>query len=237
MFRMMLDSHPNIACGPEFKVLPCLAHWGKDCHEVVRQGCAGYGSSVPEFMRYLGASCALFLSHQAQEQGKSRAAEKTPTNAIAWQGLRSMFPDSPRIHLMRNPYHVVASLLRQRWIDENGNLMNQCRNAEAAAEWWVNSTTPAVETGCKVIRYEDLVHSPEDVLMDVCEYIDEPYDAAMLHWWKDEHNYPKSERISHGEELTQPTHQRQPHTLSDGDRATVERICGELAREFGYEGP
>jgi hypothetical protein len=235
MFRMMLDSHPHIYCGPEFKVLPCLANWVKDRHEVVRQGVTAYGGTVSDFMRYLGASCEMYLNHAAQEKGKVRAAEKTPTNAIAWQGLRAMFPASPRINLVRNPYHVVASLLEQKWVNEDGEVIDNCRSAESAAEWWLNCTVAGQETGCYEVQYEQLCERPEEVLRGVCEYIDEPFDPVMLDWWRTEHDYPQSERVSHGEELSQPTRQRPARGLGDADRETVERICGRLAEQYGYQ--
>jgi hypothetical protein len=126
------------------------------------------GTSYPAFF-------ASFLQFYAEAQGKLRAGEKTPHHAKYVDTLLEWYPNSRVIHLVRDARDVCASL---------GNMPWGRKAAVANAKLWADLTL-AAERGqgnprFRRVRYEDLVANPEPTLRDLCDFVGEEYDPAML---------------------------------------------------------
>ena len=180
------------------------------------------GTSYPAFF-------ASFLQFYAEEQGKVRAGEKTPHHARYVDTLLDWSPNGSVIHLVRDPRDVCASLRNMPW----GR-----KAATANADLWVDLTM-AAERGqghprfCRV-RYEDIVADPERALRNLCEFIGEEFDPAMLSttpvstadkpWFLRSHEALSKERMG--------VWQRR---LSRNDVGLIETIAGPLMMAMGYE--
>ena len=126
------------------------------------------GTSYPAFF-------AVILRCYAEAQGKVRSGEKLHSHPRYRGTLLDWYPKSRVIHLVRDPRDVCASLLDMPW----------GRKATTAnANLWVDLTA-AAERGqgndrfCRV-RYEDIVADPEVAMQELCEFIGEVFDPAML---------------------------------------------------------
>lgn len=180
------------------------------------------GTSYPAFFESL-------LRFYAESFGKVRYGEKTPHHAWYVDELLGWYPESRVIHLVRDPRDVCASLYNVPW----GR-----KTAVANARLWV-SLTAAAERGqgnprFLRVRYEDLVREPEPVLRGLCEFLGEPFDAAMLGsapvstadrpWFERAQGRLSTSRLgTWRDQLTGP------------DVRLLETVAGEWMDRMGYE--
>lgn len=175
LLRLILDSHENIAIGPEsgfvraVAPLRTLPPW----------------PSGPGWYRRLGltdeemdARIAAFFNdlfhHYAASQGKARWGDKTPHNLFHMRFLADAFPDAAFLGIVRHPGAVASSLARRgkrfpdavhSWTDRNAEMV---RRGEELGERF------------RLVRYEDLVQAPEAVLRPVVAFLDEPWSDSLL---------------------------------------------------------
>ncbi len=115
--------------------------------------------------------------HYAQIRGKLRWGEKTPQYIWIVPKILEYFPDAKIIHIIRDARDVVASQLKSFfWM-----------NTYMAAYHWqklckLNQQYAQNQTNYKWIRYEELIENPKKILSDVCQFIEEPYEEAMLNF-------------------------------------------------------
>jgi len=244
LLRVMLDSHPNIACGPEFKLLPSIAqHWERTVTafsgimELYNLNMTDVNTAYMHFVEEL-------LSKYKARSGKQRLAEKSPNNVFFFPHFGHMFPDSPLIHVIRDGRDVVSSLLTMDWQDINtGKKLPYVESAEGAASYWVEAVTKGrnsarldqVKDRYYEIRYEDLVRKPEKVLRPLFKFINEPWDPVVL----DYHEITRElGQESSAAQVSRPLEKkpvgRWKTDLNDQDKVVVKRIAGKLLIELGY---
>ena len=144
-----------------------------DLRTKVLEGCRSAG----DFQRILMESIAA-------EQGASRWAECTPTNAFYMDAIKTAFPDARFVHMVRDGRDVALSLAQQNWIrpyhwDRN-------RHHVPAAVYW-EWTVRAGKAGGKAagvdyleVRFEDLVRDTAKALARIGEFIDHPMDYDRI---------------------------------------------------------
>ena len=196
LLRMMLDAHPELTIPPETHFVPDLikaarAEQGTDGdarRDDRRTATWGdFGISAEEMRERLdrvdsgdGAEAVrAFFDAYAEQQGKPRWGDKTPAYMLSIQRIGRTLPESRFIHLIRDGRDVALSQ-SARAINE------QPPPAEQAARW-VKRIRKAREQAATLkgpryveARYEDLVRDPEGTLRRVCEFIDLPWDPAVL---------------------------------------------------------
>jgi hypothetical protein len=182
LLRLILDSHPHISCGPE-------SHFLTDLEAIVGR----YWHRLQPFgfeKRYWHEKIATFFDsfqmEHARARGKSRWADKTPKYSVKLAFINEVFPDCQIVHVIRDPYDVVASH-RERWGYKSA--------VRCAMHTWKQYVTEARAVGgvlpanrYREIRYEQLVASPEPVLRELLEYLGEPWVGAILEYQQFEHN-------------------------------------------------
>lgn len=113
----------------------------------------------------------------AQRRGATRWGEKTPLHVFLVEELAEVFPDASFVGLVRHPGAVVASMASS-WQ----------REPIGAAGYWRRATTELARVGRTLgddrfvlVRYEDLVRHPDEVLRDVCASCHLTWDDRILH--------------------------------------------------------
>ncbi len=244
LVRVILDSHPHIACGPEFKLTPVVGDFLRKVENELPQISQNYhlpADAVPHGLRQLLES--LLMPYLAQS-GKRRIAEKTPHNVAFFPQLHQIFPDSPLIHVIRDGRDVVASLLQMDWRDiATGNPMPITSDVRAAASYWADIVSRARNAAADPnlaqryfeIRYEDLVTDPEPILRQLFAFLGEPWDTTVLHYYEQTHNLAGE---SSREQVSQPLYTRAVgrwrKDLSPEEQAVVKEIAGDLLIDLGY---
>ena len=241
LLRVMLDSHPNILCGPELRAFPALASFSSQLRRFHGSTPTNNlsGATIDAAFRDL---CMSFLRPYHRRQQKKRIAEKTPANVLHFEELERLFPDGQFIHVVRDGRDVVASLLGMDWRDsKTGAPQDITQDPEAAARAWathVQCGLAAERTGAAYrIHYEQLVCSPEETLRPLLDFLGEPWSPSML----DFHQNPSialGENESSAGRVSQPLDRaaigRWRHALAPATARIVEDVAGPLLQELGY---
>lgn len=183
LLRLILDSHPNISCGPETLFLTEFAeritgeqHWEHFSH---------YGFSREYWLRQIAEMFARFQSDYAARRGKARWADKSPQYALSVGLIAEMFPDCQIVHLIRDGRDVVASH-RTSW--------GYLAGVKATAKWpyYVRAARTAgtllPPDRYHELRYEDLVLDTKGTVADLLGFLGEPWDDAVLHHEEQSHD-------------------------------------------------
>ena len=183
--RVMLDSHPNISCGPMTRFLVDVVD-------------AVIGKRLPDYLDRFGFPESYWWervaelfdrihSDYAARRGKRRWADKTGRYALHIGVLDKLFPDCQVVHVLRDGRDVVASH-RQRF--------GYVAAVKAAGKWPVYVRT-ARSAGGRLgagryheVRYEELVTDTEATLRKLLEFLGEPWDDAVLDYSSKPHDLP-----------------------------------------------
>lgn len=244
LVRVILDSHPHIACGPELKVLPMIARMANDFQTALYPTLQEYMLEREDIRALFRQMIGGLLANYKGQAGKQRIAEKTPHNALFFQQLHRLFPASPLIHVLRDGRDVISSLLKMNWVDPHtGRPLEYTQNARKAAEYWVSvvqqgrqaGQNPAARPFYYEIRYEDIVSRPEETLQAMFAFIGEPWDPAVLEF----HTHPRNlAGESSAGQVSNPLNRRSlgrwQRDLSKREKRIVKNIAGDLLVELGY---
>ena len=246
LLRVILDSHPNIACGPEIKVVPRLAQLWYQFQTAFYPTLESYYLTRPEINALFANIIVTLMEKYRRRQGKARVAEKSPNNVFYFQHLHDLLPNSPLIHLIRDGRDVVCSLLTMNWANAvTGKPLDYTLDARKAAEYWARAIRAGramlenkPRRSCYLeVRYEDLVTSPEPTLRELFAFIDEPWDPVVLRYYEQDRDLAGE---SSADQVSQPLHTRAVgrwrKDLSAKDKAAVKAAAGDLLVELGYAG-
>ena len=279
LLRLMLDAHPELSIPPETHFLPALIKlyagsrepntdelveavethpgwrdFGMDENElrIAFAGRAGFGSAGDA-----AGAIRSFYAAYASAHEKPRWGDKTPVYIESIAQIGEALGDQARfVHLIRDGRDVAVS--------RGARAVKRGREATPArdeAETWKRRIEGARAEGNEVahyleLRYEDLIADPETALRTVCEFIDLPYDPAMLEYHErsadrlqeiardldDEDGgalRPAAERIEAHSLVTEAPRSdrvdRWRKLMPAEDIAEFEAIAGDLLAELGYE--
>jgi protein-tyrosine sulfotransferase len=240
LLRTMLDSHPNIAAGPETPWL--CAHQPRSIGALVEYLCgdphgyvANFGGTRAEVVASARLMVDALLSGYAARRGKGRWAEKTPDNLLHLAFLAELFPDARFIHLRREALDVAMSTSvvaeHRKGISERHEKRlalgpgAEVDNTPLAAALRRTMWERRIEAGLAgrqaiTVDYEVLVREPEAAMRRVLEFVGEPFDRAVLDYAASQHDWPAwewgSADVAH---------------LGKGGGITAERV-GRAAREL-----
>ena len=171
LVKMMLDAHPNISCGPETLFLRHIADLESQ-HLHLTQ----FLITEEEWHAHLRDLFLFLHVRRAAQLGKTRWVDKSPSYAMITGFLDTLFPNCQIVHVIRDPRDVVDSW-RRRW---------GLRSSFRAARLWPLHVQGARQFGAAhpdryfEIRYEELVRSPEPVVRELIEWLEEPWDDRVL---------------------------------------------------------
>jgi hypothetical protein len=270
LLRMMLDAHPQLTIPPETHFIPDLIEASRDehaspqgLHELVvnnRRWGDFHLDSDELLNRYqeivplnAGDAIRAFFDLYAEGQGKPRWGDKTPIYINRMMLIERALPEARFIHLIRDGRDAALSRAKR--------VLKEPTPMHKVAERWRNRIIRAREQGPRLghyleLRYEDVVLDTEATLRRICEYVDLPWDDAMLHYHE---RAAERMREMHrdlppepGKPLRPADHRMAAHALtseppdpsrlgrwktemSPEDRAAFEDAAGDLLAELGYE--
>ncbi len=242
--RAVLNAHPDIACGPELRAFPALARLYRETAAAMGPTLdAHYFFRADELRTSFRELIASFLAPFHERSGKRFVAEKTPANALYFQELYQLFPESRFVHVVRDPRDVVASLIKQDWRDEKtGARLPITASVAGAAQGWCDHVAAARKAGADgapvfELRYEKLVGAPAQATAELFRFLDVPPSEAPL-----SHHLAFSagegENETSAEAVARPLNAaavgRGRRELSREQIREIETIAGSLLGEFGY---
>jgi protein-tyrosine sulfotransferase len=210
LLRLMLDAHPRIACGPESPWL--CAHHDRTIQRTFEylveheQGyCKSFAMDRADVVSATRAYVDTLFATYAAKRGKQRWAEKTPGSAPYLSFIRELFPDALFIRITRDGMDVAASTAiiedHRAAISpthtsqlELGNGLVTDNTPFAAAlrhGYWERVIRRSLRGAqCLHIAYETLVNDPQKTTEEICHFIGEAFDPAMLAYNESLHDLP-----------------------------------------------
>lgn len=147
-----------------------MRHLQPDAERIRRE----FGQGEPTY----GHLFALFHEHHAERAGKTRWADKSLHSEHYADRIVAEFPNARILHMIRDPRDRYASV-RKRYGKDT-------RRLGAATGRWLLSAQAAKRNqkrypdNYRVIQYEKLASCPEATLLEICDFIHEPYRPEML---------------------------------------------------------
>ena len=266
LLRLMLDANPELAIGPETGFLPALGalREGSNARERVYSivtnspSWVDFGIDKQDFQNALTAiepfsvseACRCFYRLYASKFGKRRYGDKTPIYSFHIPSIDALLPEAHFVHLIRDGRDVALSL-RTMWFSPGSDMQTQ-------AESWAKYVRSARRTGAKCkryieVHYEHLILDTENVLKNICEFLNLPYHPCMLDYHLhararlDEH---QGRRFSDGTVLTKEQRLQQQSRamtapqadlisrwkaeMTEEEKRSFMRSAGHLLEELGY---
>jgi hypothetical protein len=268
LLRLMLDAHPELAIPPETHFVPAVIR-------AVRRGrtADGVAGVITDHRRwvdfgldrdelheriralgpmYAGAAIRAFYELYAEKQGKPRWGDKTPGYATRMRRIQRALPEARFIHVMRDGRDVVASRARRAQRDP--------LPVDVAARRWKRRVLSTRRRAKDIehyveVRYEQLVADPEETLRRVCDFVELPFEGAMLDYHeraaerlaeidrdlparRGRHELEAGPRIAaHGHAAEPPLPERAGawrEEMGPEDVAVFEAEAGDLLGDLGY---
>lgn len=274
LLRLMLDAHPQLSIPPETGFIAVLAgvegvNYGsfENFWKLLTGHPNSKASPWPDFhlkkklvrdaLEKLhpfdpAEGLRVFYRLYAARFKKNRYGDKTPLYARCMTGIEALLPEARFIHLVRDGRDAAVSL-RKLWFSPGNTLSEQ-------AAFWRDNVLAAREQGGRVkhyleVSYENLVRDPEQVLREICHFIELPYSKKMLDYHqRAEHRINEHEGRSNkdgAEILSKESRLKQQANsckvpmpdfiggwrvkLTASEVAEFESVAGHCLQLFGYE--
>jgi hypothetical protein len=274
MLRLMLDAHPELSIPPETYFIPRAdkawfrarrPHRQEDRVEALTEAITGF-RRWPDFHldadayrdcvrerrpETPGEAIRCFYEMYAEKMGKPRWGDKTPYYLRKMDVIRELLPEARFVHVLRDG-RAVALSIKDLWFGPS--------TIEECAEHWVQRIDEARDTAKCLqhymeVRYEDLVREPESQLRRIAEFLELPFDPAMVrfHEHVDERiavETPPDEVAPDGRVVSTEERERIMVNVSrppdptridrwrteidPAERGAFEAIAGERLAELGY---
>lgn len=124
------------------------------------------------------------MSYFTKRNGKLRWVEKTPAHIFSVNQILSEFPDAVFVELVRDPRDVMSSI---KIMEKKGMWGGRIRyNPFFATLSFKLFNLAGVSAKKKYpskiirIRYEDLIEKPEQTIREVCRFLGQTFESAML---------------------------------------------------------
>jgi hypothetical protein len=193
---------------------------------------------------YLTAAGAMHESLYAascQRAGKRYFVDKTPRYYLVLPEIRRALPEAKVIVLFRNPLAVLASVIGT-WTGTDPSLLARQRDDLLLAPRLLAEAV-AADPSVIVIRYEEFVRSPEDVVRRLCTQLGLEFEPSMIEYGK---YAPPTGRLGDQDTIRQRIRPDPAHadrwTAALGDRRAWPwfdqylRLLGEdLVTAIGYD--
>ncbi len=255
LLRVVLDSHPNLAVGPE---CPWISgNYGQVVSfRHLYESLISHKSGPIQNFNYidekvvaasLGKAIGDILQVYAESNGKQRWIEKTPDNIAFIPFLKTVFPKAKYIHIIRDGRDVAVSSYqaRHQWgthINCNGKrLENTIINCLKRWNLWLSQFQQWIvefDLDVHALKYEDFIANPRKTVEGVLSFIDEPWDDRVLNYLDFSHDLPSREMgtkdVISKEKFSSDSVGRWKIDFVLTDKLRYKFVAGKTLKQFGY---
>lgn len=256
LLSLMIHAHPRLAIPPETRFLTKAwrqrARYGdlqtKAQRRALARVCTRPRSRIadlgldPKATRRailaapptLGTAFGVVFQEFARLHGKARWGDKRPLYHQETDVLLRLFPDAQIVHIIRDGRANVASLKRMPWwpYDSVGTMA-----AWSLAEYCARRDLRRLPSDTvHLVRYESLVADPTTVLGELCDFLEEDFDEAMLEPAEVSHVVPERKTWHEnlrGEVSTAPV-QAWRSKLEPWEIGLMETVLRRALDRYGY---
>lgn len=194
LLRLIVDSHPRLACPPESFFLLPLAELLRDSKAL--EGLKAMGFTEEHVLARTREYASYFFEMYAASRGKVRWADKTPSYVDCLDFIEALYgPECRYVLVFRHGLDSACSTV-------GINPRELAPHAEAcggdlyagAARYWATQCEKLLAfrdrypESCFEVRYEDLVTDPEPVLRRLFEFVGEAWDPQVLRFHEHPHD-------------------------------------------------
>jgi Sulfotransferase family len=235
LLRLILDSHPNIAVGPETAIMRLVkAHRFVPYWRFGKRWWERLDLTEEELNRALRDFYGGFFERLARRQGKRRWGEKTPLHVWHMEEIVKVFDDAVFVAIVRHPGASIASLVERFRF-----------SVLHATNTWLRMNQVLAHDGATMgdrlvlTRYEDLVSEPEPLLRELLDWLEEPWSDAVLqhHDVQQEKGAPdvSDGRTRPGDAIDAERVSKWMTVLTEAERDSVRKKTEGWGRFFGYD--
>lgn len=200
MLSLMIHAHPRLAMPPETRFL--LKTWRKRekfgdlstpaQRMALARSCVRTGSKIRDLELdpdetlekilaappTIGSAFGTVFKEFADRHGAARWGDKRPAYYQEVDVLLQLFPDAQIVHIIRDGRSNVASLKKMPWWHFDSV---ESMAAWSMAEFCARRDAKRLPADTfHLVRYESLVADPKTVLGELCAFLEEDFDPAML---------------------------------------------------------
>ena len=193
----ILDSHHEIACGPDTGIIDEIAYLYLSLISGLRAGRTSHYSSEEEIRSAIATMIRGIYGSYGEKKGKRILVDRTPNNIWSFSLLAEILPEAKFIHLIRDGRDVACSQrdvgerMRSSGLDITTSRDATLRSVYHCAAVWAETvrfgwdtcgpdSQLAAENRSFTTFYENIVMSPESQIRHICDFIGVPFSVAML---------------------------------------------------------
>ncbi|HIE14979.1 TPA: sulfotransferase, partial [Candidatus Bathyarchaeota archaeon] len=113
-----------------------------------------------------------------KSQNKNFYVEDNPWNILFASELLDLIPEAKIIHVYRDPRDVIASYSKQIWMPTDK--IKCAKIYESVMNRWFSIRSILPAESYFEFKLENLVRTPRDILVKVCDFIELPWDESLL---------------------------------------------------------
>lgn len=184
LVRAMLDSHPDIRCGEETRVIPRILgmrnRWANSDKERKRLKEAGVDSTL------LDQATRAFISNIIIGHGQSAKflCNKDPMVLTYMRDVLRMYPKAKFVMMIRDGRAVAYSIVSRNVTISGVNN----KEYKSAALFW-NKIMTRITSDCQAlgkqhclsVHYEKLVRNPREWMTKILKFAEVPWNENVLH--------------------------------------------------------
>lgn len=224
MLRLMIDGHPRYVCPGESDFIVDHLYladdgsWRYDLEALAADRIFQASTArVPDTDEALPAMASMIADLRSSTDGclvlvMHRGLER----------LLMMKPDIHVLHLLRDPRDVARSAIGMGWA---GNVYYGATTWLQTEQEWETATSNLPDGQILEFHYETLLREPEKTLGNICAFLGDEYDAAMLDY-QDSSTYTAVDAS-----LAEQWRRKQ----TPKELGLIEPLFGDLLTKRGYE--
>lgn len=152
-----------------------------------RVGLKDFTSHLPEgeqnYYDAIRAMSDVLYTKILEKSEKNYFLDKTPRYYFIINELRKIYPDANYIFLLRNPLAVLSSILKT-WVKSDWQRLQLHKHDLFSAPRLLMEGINNLGDKSNVVHYENLVTNPEQVVSEICNKINLPFQKSILEYGK-----------------------------------------------------
>jgi hypothetical protein len=178
-----------------------------------------------------------------QRKGKSLVGDKTGSYVLNLPTLHGLWPKAKFVHIIRDGRDVSLSAINWRKAYRHARRFSTWTEdpITTAAVWWEWRVRLGREDGGSLapklyheVRYEELVFVPEETCAALCDFLDLPYDDAMLRFHEGQEKADPNLDAKKAWRPITPGLRVWRTQMPAEDLERFEAAAGDLLEELGY---
>lgn len=234
LLRVMLNSHPDIAIGPETKFMEKVTKEYPKNFETFKKVTARetkdfeYSESDLKIIYDNSNSPAELLKNWCiayrDKHHKKIWGDKTPQNFKYLKLISKAFPNALYIHIVRHPYDAMGSAIKRKTY----------RGVHTIIAWVVSNFRVNLVRSKHYIffRYEDFIKNPLYYIEEILKELEVKKINLISKYQSEDHG-----RIAEGDLWNRPIDgeiRRNDKLLTPKDKLLINILCSHYLKKYGY---